>query len=227
MLIAIEGIDGSGKGTQARLLVERAHTEGLSAASVSFPRYELTASSALIADYLNGGLGALNEVSPYLASTLFALDRLESRRHLDRLLSTHDLVVTDRYVGSNLAYQGARVIEENRDEFFDWLAHLEFDVYGLSRPDLTLFFDTSPEVSANLVAQKERRVYTGAIHDLHEEDHEYQSKVRMAYKHLMAEGIFGLCVSIKCLKVDGTMRRISEIHSMAWGTVRKRMDELR
>src|SRR5918992_1792925 len=102
-LVAIEGIDGSGKGTQAALLAERARTEGLDVASFSFPRYGESAFSGLIADYLNGALG---EVRPELAALLYAGDRFSARAELLQALADHDLVVLHRYVASNLPHQG-------------------------------------------------------------------------------------------------------------------------
>ena len=72
MLIAIEGIDGSGKGTQARRLVDQLASEDVTTALLSFPRYDDTRFGSLIGDYLNGRYGNLEQVHPMLASLLFA-----------------------------------------------------------------------------------------------------------------------------------------------------------
>src|SRR5436309_12852628 len=103
MLIAIEGIDGSGKGTQARRLIERLAASGRRAALLSFPRYGETLFGRAIGEFLNGRFGTLDQVHPFLASLLYAGDRFESRRLLAELLATHDVVVLDRYVASHLA----------------------------------------------------------------------------------------------------------------------------
>ena len=70
MLLAIEGVDGAGKGTLARNLLARAAAAGVPAASLSFPRYEETRFAKLIAQYLNGRFGALAEVPPRFAALL-------------------------------------------------------------------------------------------------------------------------------------------------------------
>jgi dTMP kinase len=109
MLIAIEGIDGTGKRTQCDLLRWRLVRTGLRAEILSFPRYGQTSVSALIADYLNGRFGNLDSVDPHFIAVLYAVDRFETRDELRGLSKTVDVVLLDRYVGSNLAYQGARV----------------------------------------------------------------------------------------------------------------------
>ncbi len=216
MLVAIEGIDGAGKGTQTRLLAGRASVEGLSVATVSFPRYGKTNSSRLIADYLNGRMGTLQKVSPHLVGTLFALDRLESQRHLQTLLKEHTLVLADRYVGSNLAYQGARIPESGRDEYIQWLSSLEFKTYGMPRPDLTIYFNIIPQLSAGLVSKKQKRSYTEATHDLHEENTVFQAEVHATYGLLLNDGLLGVSIEINCQNEDGTLRSVEHIGDEAW-----------
>src|SRR3712207_3314277 len=108
MLIAIEGIDGSGKGTQARLLRERCRAAGLSAALISFPRYAETRFGRAVGKFLNGRFGTLDQVSPFLAALLYAGDRFESRTLLRESLFANDVVVLNRYVASNVAHQGSK-----------------------------------------------------------------------------------------------------------------------
>ncbi|MFM7836280.1 MAG: thymidylate kinase, partial [Planctomycetaceae bacterium] len=103
-LIAIEGIDGAGKGTQASRLKESLAARGLRAAVLQFPRYSATSFGAAIGDFLNGRFGTLAEVHPQLAAVLYAGDRFESRGLLLELMEQHDVVVLDRFVGSNLAH---------------------------------------------------------------------------------------------------------------------------
>ena len=222
MLVAIEGIDGAGKGTQSRLLAERAAAEGVPVTTISFPRYGETNSSRLIADYLNGRMGTLQEVSPHLAGTLFALDRLESLQHLQALQAQYTLVLADRYVGSNLAYQGARMHAGGRLDFIHWLSNLEFGVYGMPKPDLTIYFNMSPQLSSGLVATKKRRSYTEASHDLHEASAVFQTEVHAAYRLLLAEGFLGASIQIDCVKADGVLRSIEDISDEVWGVLRAR-----
>ena len=160
MLVAIEGIDGSGKGTQAQLLLERARGTGYTAALLSFPQYQVTQSSMWIAEYLKGDFGELDEVPPLFAGMMFALDRYESKNHIMHLLNEHDLVIMDRYVASNLAYQGARVANNDRTKFIDRLLKLEYEIYGLPKPNLTLFLDMPVAFSEYLISERGTRAYT-------------------------------------------------------------------
>src|SRR3954452_20357395 len=108
LLLAIEGIDGAGKGTQAARLAETAAERGHSVASFSFPLYDDNPFSRAVADYLNGEFGGAGEVHPELAALLYAGDRFHARPQLVEAIRDHDLVVCDRYVGSNMAHQGGK-----------------------------------------------------------------------------------------------------------------------
>ena len=141
MLIAIEGIDGSGKGTQSRLLVDHLATQGLSVALLSFPRYTETMFGRAVGQFLNGRFGALDDVSPWLVSLLYAGDRFESRDILLQALDTHNVVILDRYVASNIAHQGAKVATNERDEIIQWIEEVEFRVFGLPRADANVLLD--------------------------------------------------------------------------------------
>ena len=115
-LIVIEGIDGSGKGTQAQQLTERLIATGRRVRLLSFPRYRETLFGHAIGDFLNGRFGQLNEVHPFLASVLYAADRFESKSVLADALHQSDVVVCDRYVPSNLAHQGDKLDGADREE---------------------------------------------------------------------------------------------------------------
>lgn len=183
-LIAIEGIDGSGKGTQAKLLVEALQDRGRTATLLGFPRYSETFFGARIGEFLNGRFGTLAEVDPFLVSLLFAGDRFESRDLLAAALANSDYVVLDRYVASNIAHQAAKLGGEERDRLIGWIEHLEFTVYGLPRPDRVILFDLPAAIAQTLIAQKSRRDYTDSAADLQEADTHYQMAVRELYLSL-------------------------------------------
>ena len=183
-LIAIEGIDGSGKGTQSRLLVDALHAAGRRAALLSFPRYSETFFGARIGDFLNGRFGSLEAVDPFLASLLFAGDRLESKPVLEAALAANDVVVLDRYVASNVAHQGAKREGGERTELIRRIEHVEFALHALPRPDVTVWLDLPVPLAVRLIAAKSRRDYTEKAADLQEADAEYLQRVAAVYAEL-------------------------------------------
>lgn len=137
-LLAIEGIDGSGKHTQVELLARALDQSGVDYLSLSFPRYPSFFGQA-VAQYLKGEFGSLDQVDPHFAALLYAGDRLEAKGELESALASGRAVLADRYVASNLAHQGARVPAARRQEFLDWLRRLEYEIFGLPREDLVVY----------------------------------------------------------------------------------------
>lgn len=185
-LIVIEGIDGSGKGTQAQQLTERLTATGHRVRLLSFPRYRETLFGHAIGDFLNGRFGQLNEVHPFLASVLYAADRFESKSVLNDALQQSDIVVCDRYVPSNLAHQGAKLKGAERDELLRTIERIEFDVFALPRPSLVVLLDVPVEIAQRNIAAKKPRNYTDKAADLQEADAEYLQRVRDVYLQLAA-----------------------------------------
>lgn len=187
LLVVIEGIDGSGKGTQSARLRDRLLARGMRASLLSFPRYDSTFFGQRIGDFLNGRFGQLDEVDPFLASLLYAGDRLESKAELNQLLDTSDVLILDRYVPSNIAHQAGKRTGDDRRELANWIEKIEYDLFGLPRPDLVILLDTPAETSQELIAKKAQRTYTTQVADMQEADTGYLSRVRSAYCELAAE----------------------------------------
>ena len=185
-LIALEGIDGSGKGTQAELLAARLAERGHSCRLWSFPRYQATQFGRQIGAFLNGQFGSLDQVHPVLVSLLFAGDRLETRALLLESLATCDIVLCDRYVPSNIAHQGAKVDVAERAELIRWVEYVEYDLFALPRPDLVLWLDIPVAHAQKLIARKSKRAYTDRAADLQEADGLYLDRVREVYLELAA-----------------------------------------
>lgn len=245
ILVAIEGIDGSGKGTQAQMLLERARKEGpkekYTADLLSFPRYQVTESSKWIAEYLKGDFGELNKVQPLFAGMLFALDRFESKKQIMDSLDEHDLVIMDRYVESNLAYQSARVAEDVRTKLLDRLLKLEYEIYGLPRPDLTLFLDMPVAFSEHLISERGARAYTAddkikmsmteqigipyGGYDIHEENADYLYSVHKMYYQLVESFDMYPCEVINCQNEDGMLRSRKDIANEVWSAVEAKLRE--
>lgn len=206
-LIAVEGIDGSGKGTQSRLLADALAAAGRRTALLSFPRYSDTFFGARIGDFLNGRFGSLGEVDPFLASLLFAGDRLESKPVLETALAEHDVVVLDRYVASNVAHQGAKREGAERTELVRRIEHVEFTLNALPRPDVTVWLDLPVPLATTLIAAKAQRDYTDKAADLQEADAAYLARVAAVYADLAAGPGW---VRVPC-SADGAVRPVETI----------------
>lgn len=201
-LIVIEGSDGSGKATQTKKLYERLLDLDVNVMRVSFPNYE-SESSALIKMYLRGDFGGNAEaVNPYAAATFYAVDRFAGFVQWRKFYERGGLVLSDRYVGSNMAYQAAKLSNEReRVKFLAWLDDLEYNHYGLPRPDLTIFLDMSPEICAKLRRERGRE-------DIHESDAAFMQKTYETYKDIARK--YGWCV-VNC-SVGSFARSTMDIH---------------
>lgn len=188
LLVAIEGIDGTGKGTQARRLVDALAAAGRSTRLIGFPRYSDTEFGRRIGDYLNGRYGALDAVHPLLAALLYAGDRFESRELLRQSLAEFDVVVLDRYVASNIAHQAAKRTGPERDDLRAFIEQLEFGTYQLPQADLVILLDLPADRAQQLIAKKAQRNYTDRAADLQEENAPYLEAVRQLYLELAAAG---------------------------------------
>jgi dTMP kinase len=186
LVVAIEGIDGSGKGTQASLLHEALTAAGHSCGLIAFPRYSETVFGRTIARYLNGEFGDLHTAGPHFAALLYAGDRLESLPLIDRERASRDVVILDRYVPSNLAHQAAKLDPEKRESFIEWISAIEYGVYRLPRADLVIFLDMPVAMAQQLISRKPARAYTKKAADLHEADAEYLSRTAAIYHALAA-----------------------------------------
>jgi dTMP kinase len=167
LLIAIEGIDGSGKHTQARLLEHSLQGLGQQVYSTGFPQYE-SWFGTMVGKFLNGDFGTLESVDPHFTALLYAGDRFEAKSQLESALNEGKIVLVDRYIGSNLAHQVAREKPEKRAEFLRWIEHLEYSIYGLPRESLILYLRVPPSQAQRLVAKKSERNYTAKKHDIQE-----------------------------------------------------------
>jgi dTMP kinase len=167
LLIAIEGIDGSGKRTQLEMLENALTARGLRVYSTGFPQYD-SWFGKMVGRFLNGDLGDLASVDPHFTAMLYAGDRFEAKSSITAALEEGKIVLADRYIGSNLAHQTARVAPDQRPGFLTWIEHLEYGIYGLPRENLVLYLRLPPSEAQFLVARKSARTYTTAKRDIQE-----------------------------------------------------------
>ncbi len=215
MLLAIEGIDGAGKGTLCRELLAVVEAAGVRAAALSFPRYEETQFAELIGRYLRGEMGAITEVPVRYTALLYGGDRFESRDKLLALIAAHDLVILDRYVASNIAYNAAKLPEAERPDLIAWIEQLEFGLFDLPRPDLTLLLATSTETADRLVGEKGARSYTDATRDLHEANRDFLDIVAEVYGGLAQAG-GGSWLRVDPMDDAGNLRPPAAIAEAVW-----------
>jgi len=178
-LIVIEGLDGSGKATQARLLAERLSNAGLCVNELSFPCYDED-SSFFVRKYLEGAFGKTpDEVNCYAASMFFAADRYISfLRNWGAAYTDGGLFVSDRYTTSNAVYQMAKLEKSEWDSYLEWLTDFEYCRLFIPRPDLVIYLDVEPSLGGRLVMGR----YEGDAGkmDIHERDAEFQKRSRSA-----------------------------------------------
>lgn len=219
MIVAFEGLDGAGKNTQTRRLYERAGEAGLKVGLTGFPRYGENVFSQQIAAYLNGAFGPLDRVPPQLPALLYAGDRFASRESLEQLVAASDLVIIDRYVPSNLAYQAARFPEAERAQFIRWLIEIEHDIYQLPRPDVIIELQLESEFVQAQVLKKAPRDYTDKAADLHESNESFLAQCFESY-HAVAELYpYGKWVRVPCTAGSETLRPREEIAAEIWAAL--------
>lgn len=193
--IVFEGIDGSGKSTQLKLLSKHLKKHGYGVVTIDFPQYG-TKSAGLIEEYLNGKYGNSLEVGPYRASIFYACDRYDASFKIRKWLKEGRIVVSDRYVASNIGHQGGKIKnKKERKTFLKWLYNLEYNIFGIPKPDITFILKTSPKLAREMapkitdkVKRKKRIAYLGSkTRDIHERDLSHLTKALNSYLEIAKE----------------------------------------
>ena len=214
--LVIEGLDGSGKSTQLGLLREHLEHHAIPYRYLHFPRLEEGIYGELVARFLRGEMGANNQVDPYLVALIFAGDRADAATRIRQWIEEGNLVIADRYVYSNIAFQCAKLDSpEKRKSLRDWILKLEFVHNRLPRPDLNLFLDVPLEFTRKQLIGKRRggdRAYLKGERDIHEANIGFQERVRQEYLSLQ-EVVNDLKI-IDCMDSDGGMRSPGNISEM-------------
>jgi dTMP kinase len=184
-LFVIEGLDGSGKSTQIKLLTEYFVEKGYSCEYLHFPRTESPYFGELIARFLRGEFGTLENVDPYLVAMLYAGDRKDASEMISKWMKDGKMVILDRYTYSNIAYQCAKITDaDKKKELMSWIFALEFEHFAIPRPDLNIFLDVPfafTEKKLTSVRSGDDRAYLNGTADIHESSLDFQKKVRDIY----------------------------------------------
>jgi dTMP kinase len=205
-LLVIEGLDGAGKSTQVGLLKKYLDDKNFKYEYIHFPRTNSPVYGDLIARFLRGELGNINEVNPYLVALIYAGDRADAKTIIENWLKKGTTVILDRFVYSNVAYQCAKLYDESqRKALKSWILESEFEYFKIPRPDLNIFLDVPFNFTKRKLTENRTggdREYLNGQRDIHEEDLEFQNRVRNVYLGLETEEGF---VRIDCSKDESTI----------------------
>lgn len=218
-LFVIDGTDGSGKQTQFNKLQERFDKEKVEYRTVSFPNYE-SPSSALVKMYLSGEFGEdPKSVSPYVASTFYAVDRFATfRKDFEEYYNNGGIILADRYTTANMVHQSGKIKDkEEREKFLDWLWDLETNIFGLPKPTEVFFLNMPPKKSLELIENRENKFSHTNVKDIHERNPEHIVESYNAACSLVSKYNW---FEIKCMDREN-LRTIDSIHEEIFKEVRK------
>ncbi len=213
MFIVLEGLDGAGKSTQVKKLKAYFEAQFREVELIHFPDTESPIYGELIARFLRGELGSLQDVNPYLVALLYAGDRQNAKSKIENWLSEGKVVIADRYVFSNIAFQCAKLgtIHE-QDRLANWILKTEYEQFGIPRPDVSIFLDVPPDFTQQQLTQSrlgENRDYLHGSADIHEADLNFQKQVRLMYYNQIA--IREKFKLVNCANSNGEMGQPDDI----------------
>lgn len=217
VFLVIEGTDGSGKGTQFKLLQERLAKEGYDVATFDFPQYDQP-SSYFVREYLNGKYGKAEDVGPYTGSLFYALDRFQAAAEIKAALDAGKVVLANRFTGSNMAHQGTNFSHaEERRGYFIWVDNLEFQMLKIPRPDKSIVLRVPADIAQALVDKKDKRSYTDQKRDMLEADLKHLEKSVEVYDDLCQ--LFPKdFLRIDCVR-SGKLMDIDTVQEHLWKTI--------
>ena len=211
--IVIDGTDGSGKTTQFNLLADKLKAEGYQVEIADFPQYN-TKSAGLVEEYLSGKYGGADEVTPYQSSIFYAVDRFDASFKIREWLKAGKIVIANRYVSASLGHQGGKIANPlERKVFFNWLYELEYKIFNIPKPDLSLILHVEAEIAQKLATNRHREDWVGKTRDIHEENLDHLKKAEEVYLEIAKS--FPDFKLIKCTR-EGEILNREEIHQLVW-----------
>lgn len=223
-IIVIDGLDGSGKATQAERLYNNLKSEGRNVHKVSFPNYDDESSTA-VKVYLSGKLGSdASILNPYMCSQFYAVDRaIQFMKHLNEIYKQEDaIIICDRYLSANIIHQGAKIESaDDKKKFFEWVYDNEVNKMGLPQDSLTIILSVPVDLSQKLMSNRYHNDETKK--DIHEMNIAYLNKcydtVDLAVTHL--ESIGYNWIKIDCQRDSESIKSIEEIEAIIRNEVNK------
>ncbi len=220
-LFVIDGTDGSGKQTQLKRLQERLTEEGINYKTVSFPNYD-SPSSSLVKMYLSGEFGEdAKQISPYIASSFYAVDRYATyKKDFEKYYNEGGIILADRYTTANMIHQAGKIQnKEERKKLLDWIWDLEFNMYGLPVPTEVFLLKMPPEVSLELMKDRENKFTHESKKDIHERD---KNHIIDAFNVACDVAKDYNWYTIECVK-EGKIRTIEDIHEEIFKEIKKKL----
>lgn len=183
--IVIEGLDGSGKSTQLKLVEQFFGNQNFKSKFLHFPRTDSPVWGELISSFLRGDLGKIDEVNPYLIALLYAGDRNDAAELLRKWMDEGYVIIADRYLYSNIAFQCAKLSNNSeKEKLAKWIKHFEYEYNKIPVPDLNLYLNVPFHFTRNNLKNARQgtdREYLNGAYDIHEADLEFQKRVREMY----------------------------------------------
>ena len=217
--IVIDGTDGSGKATQTKLIAARIRKSGRQVKIFDFPQYGKKSAGPL-EEYLNGKYGSAKDVGPYRGSILYACDRYDASFKIRNFLKEGKIVISNRYVTANMGHQGGKIKSKDaRKKYFKWLYELEYNIFGIPKPDLNIILHVDAAIAQKLVDGKGERQYIESKkkRDLHEDDIKHLHDAEKVYLEI-AKSFSGFKL-IECVKAGKIMTR-KEINDLIWRKIK-------
>lgn len=215
-IIAIEGIDGSGKTLQTEMLYHKLEQLGYKVALRSYPVYR-SFFGQQVGELLAGKDKVdANNVDPKSMCLWYALDRWNDFKKFD--YTAYDYVLLNRFTLSSAVYQSMRCPEKDREQMINWVFELEHTQLGLPIPNLYVVFDLNPELSAKNGMKKGEREYIAGTLDVYESSREYLKNVREQYVKLAQKSTnIGM---INCMNRDNEMDDAQKILGKVLATLK-------
>lgn len=218
-LIVVDGGDGSGKTTQAKLLIDYLRNKHFPVKYADFPRYYSSFHGRTVGKFLRGEFGTLDQVSPYLASLAYALDRASMKVEMEEFLNKGGFIIANRYATSNMAHQGAKFNDvKKRAEYLKWVYELEYKAHKIPKEDLVIYLFVPWQIGLKLTDGKGKRNYlAGRDNDIAEADIQHRIASEKMYQELASKNKHW--VTINCVSSDKLLPP-SEIHQMVISTLK-------
>jgi len=213
-IIVFEGLDGSGKCTQSKILVDKLRSMGKNSQWVSIPNYN-SLSSGPVKMYLNCEISKnLYDINPYAASSFFAVDRIVNYLQIwkKNYEKEDSIIVCDRYSTSNMIYQLAKTDRNNWDNFLDWVCDLEYNKFKIPHPDIVIYLKVPIQVSQELIKAR-------SSPDLHESNLEFLYSCAEAAEYSAKK--FNWC-TVDCSKDENSIQSVDDISLQVLDLVNKK-----